>query len=114
MQGEPTAPVDERIRELKGVLQLMEKDRSDNPTLTGSHRRFGQYTWRLDQALPGKHTLALYGNISSEEASVLIQARSGHYRLNQSLHRLKIVDTTDCQYRKDKETIQHILLYYLR
>ncbi|KAI6882193.1 hypothetical protein KC363_g5597 [Hortaea werneckii] len=72
VQGKPTAPVDERIRELKGVLQLMEQDRTDNPTLTRSHRRFGNYTWQLDQALPGKHTLALYGNISSEEASVLI------------------------------------------
>jgi hypothetical protein len=41
VQGELTAPVDERIRELKGVLQLMEKDRSDNPTLTRCHRNFG-------------------------------------------------------------------------
>jgi hypothetical protein len=44
----------------------------------------------------GKHTLALYGNISSEEASVLIQARNRYGRLNKSLYRLKIVDTTDC------------------
>ena len=72
MQGKPTAPVDERIRELAGVLQLIEKDRSDNLVLTRSHRRFSQYTWQLDQALPGKHTLALYSNISSEEALVLI------------------------------------------
>ena len=111
VQGKPTAPVDERIRELAGVLQLIEKDRSDNPILTRSHRRFGQYTWQLDQALPGKHTLALYGNISSEEASVLIQARSGHCRLNQSLYRLKIVDTADCQCGEGEETIQHVLLH---
>jgi hypothetical protein len=45
MQSEPTAPVDEKIRELKGVLQLIEKDRSENPTLTRSHRNIGQYTW---------------------------------------------------------------------
>ena len=111
VQGKPTAPVDERIRELAGVLQLIEKDRSDNPILTRSYRRFGQYTWQLDQALPGKHTLALYGNISSEEASVLIQARSGHCRLNQSLYRLKIVDTADCQCGEGEETIQHVLLH---
>ena len=41
MQGKLTAPVDERIWELAGVLQLIEKDRSDNPILTRSHRRFG-------------------------------------------------------------------------
>jgi ribonuclease HI len=39
VQSEPTAPVDEKIRE------LMEKDRSANPTLTRSHRNIGQYTW---------------------------------------------------------------------
>jgi hypothetical protein len=41
VQGEPTVPVDERVRELKGVLQLMEKDRSDNPTLTRRYRNVG-------------------------------------------------------------------------
>lgn len=111
VQGKPTAPVDERTRELKGILQLIEKDRSENPTLTRCHRKFGQYTWQLDQALPGKHTLALYSNISSEEASVLIQARSGHCRLNQSLHRLKIVDTADCQCGEGEESIQHVILH---
>jgi hypothetical protein len=34
--------------------------------------------------------------------------------LNQSLYRLRIVDTADCQYGKGKESIQHVLLYYLR
>jgi hypothetical protein len=64
----------------------------------------------LDQALPGKHTLTLY-NISSEEASVLIQAHTGFSRLNKSLHRLKIVDTADCQCSEGEELIQHVLLY---
>jgi hypothetical protein len=108
--GAPTDPVDERIRELKGVLQLIEKDRSDNPTLTRRYCTVGQYTWQLDQALPSKHTLALY-NISSEEASVLIQVRTRHYRLNQSLYRLKIVDTADCQCGKGEESVQHVLLH---
>jgi hypothetical protein len=44
MQGEPSALVDERIQELKGVLQLIEKDISDNMTLTRRHRNVGQYT----------------------------------------------------------------------
>jgi ribonuclease HI len=110
VQGKLTAPVDERIRELKGVIQLIEKIRSDNPTLTRKHSTVGQYTWQLDQALPGKHTLALY-NTSSEEASVLVQMRTGHRRLNQSLYRLKIVDTADCQCGEGEESIQHVLLH---
>ena len=110
MQGKLTAPVDERIRELKGVLQLIEKDRMDTPTPSKIYSTVGQYTWQLDQALPGKHTLAL-PNISSEEASVLIQARTGFCRLNKSLYRLKIVDTDDCQCGEGEESIQHVLLY---
>jgi ribonuclease HI len=43
VKGKLTDPVHERIRELKGVLQLMEKDRSDNPTLTESDCTVGQY-----------------------------------------------------------------------
>jgi hypothetical protein len=39
--GAPTDPVDKRIRELKGVLQLIEKDRSDNPTLTRRYSTVG-------------------------------------------------------------------------
>lgn len=110
-QGHPTAPVDERIQELPGVLQLIERDRSENPTPTRSHKHVGHYTWQLDQALPGKHALALYNNVSSEEASVLIQARTGHCRLNQSLYRLKVVDTADCQCGEGEESIQHVLLH---
>jgi ribonuclease HI len=109
-EGKPTAPVEKRIRELKGVLQLIEKDRRDNQIPSKSYSTVGQYTWQLDQALPGKHTLALY-NISSEEASVLIQARTGFSRLNKSLYRLKIVDTAECQCGEGEESIQHVLLH---
>jgi hypothetical protein len=99
-----------RDQELKGALQLIEKDRSDNLTLTKRYSTVSQYTWQLDQALPGKHTLALY-SISSAEASVLIQARTGHCRLNQSLYRLKIVDTANCQCSDGEESIQYVSLY---
>jgi hypothetical protein len=34
--------------------------------------------------------------------------------LNQSLYRLRIVDTTDCQYGEGEESIQHVLFYYPR
>jgi hypothetical protein len=42
---------------------------------------------------------------------VLIQARIGRGRLNKSLHRLKIVDTADCQCGEGEESIQHVLLH---
>jgi hypothetical protein len=34
--------------------------------------------------------------------------------LNQSLHRLRIVDTTDCQYGEGEESIQYVLFHCLR
>jgi hypothetical protein len=45
---------------------------------------------------------------------MLIQIRTGYCRLNQSLHRLKIVDTADCQCGEGEESIQHVLLHCLR
>jgi hypothetical protein len=42
---------------------------------------------------------------------VLIQVRTRHCRLNQSLHRLKIVDTANCQCGEGEESVQHVLLH---
>jgi hypothetical protein len=75
----------ERVREIKGVIRLINRDKSENPTLFDITRLPGQYTWKIDQALPGKHTLHLYRSLTSDQAAILVQARTGHYRLNQYL-----------------------------
>ncbi|KAL2349857.1 hypothetical protein BJ546DRAFT_801758, partial [Cryomyces antarcticus] len=49
---------------------------------------YGKYTRRLDGALPGRHTLRLYGALSSDEASVLMQCRSNHSFLRTYLARI--------------------------
>ena len=41
----------------------------------------GRYTYNLDAALPGKHTLKLYGIPPWEEVRILTQARAGHTHL---------------------------------
>jgi hypothetical protein len=41
----------------------------------------------------GKHTLRLYRALSSDEASILVQARPEHYGLNACLFRKKLVDS---------------------
>jgi hypothetical protein len=64
----------------------------------------------MDQALPGKHTLQLYGSLKSDQASILIQARAGHCRLNQYLGRGGIVDSAKCEYGNDEQTVRHIIL----
>jgi hypothetical protein len=69
----------------------------------------GQYTWKLDQALPGRHTLRLYGAFTSEQASILIQARTGHCRLNQYLSRIGVANDAKCLCGLNDETISHII-----
>jgi hypothetical protein len=91
------------------VIRLVENDRKSDLTLFDSEGLPGQYTWKLDQALLGRHTLRLYGAFSSEQASILIQARTGHCRLNQYLSRVGIVDEAKCPYGIDDETIRYVL-----
>jgi hypothetical protein len=70
--GKPTAPALERVRGVAGVIRLINRSRSEDPNLFDTTRLLGQYTWKMDQALPGKHTLQLYGSLTSDQASILI------------------------------------------
>jgi len=65
------APV-ERVRELSGVLRLVKAER---PKVLYTNREdvcVKHYTWKMDKAWSGKHTLRLYGTLSSDKASILI------------------------------------------
>ena len=109
--GKPTAPALERVREVAGVIRLINRDRSEDPNPFDTTRLPGQYTWKMDQALPGKHTLQLYGSLTSDQASILIQARTGHCRLNQYLSRAGLRDDAKCGCGDNDETIKHVLLW---
>ena len=100
----------ERVREVAGVIRLINRDRSENPTPFDTTRLPGQYTWKMDQALPGKHTLRLYRSLTSDQAAILIQARTGHCRPNQYLSRIGAVDEATCSCGNDEETIRHLIL----
>jgi hypothetical protein len=91
------------------VIPLVENDRKGDLTLFDSEGLPSQYTWKLDQGLPGRHTLRLYGAFSSEQASILIQARTGHCRLNKYLSRIGIVEEAKCPCGTDDETVRHVL-----
>jgi hypothetical protein len=56
-----------------------------------------------------RHTLRLYGAFTSEQASILIRARTRHCRLNQYLSRIGIVEEAKCRCGIDDETVSHIL-----
>ena len=104
-----TAPAARRIRKAVCMIRLIEDDRKSESALSSSESLLGQYTWKLDQALPGRHTLRLYGAFSSEQASILIQARTGHCRLNQYLSRIGIAEEAKCRCGIDDETVRHVL-----
>ena len=68
------------------------------------------YTWKMDRAWSGKHTLRLYGALSSDEASILVQAWTEHCGLNACLFRKKLADSPACEYGRSDETVLHVLL----
>jgi hypothetical protein len=68
----------------------------------------------MDQALPGKHTLRLYGALTSDQAATLIQARTGHCRLNRYLARIGSVESALCECERGEETIRHVILSCVR
>jgi ribonuclease HI len=50
--------------------------------------RVGGYSKRVDRALPGKHTKALYDNLKRREADVFSQLRTGKARINSYLSKI--------------------------
>ena len=110
----PLAPAGRQQREIQGVLQLLQKDRRQQQRdrqLAPSERIYGQYTWKLDQALPRPHILHLYKALTSEDTSVLVQARTGHNRLHHHLHRQRVVDSPECSCGQGTETVRHMILH---
>ena len=56
--GPPTRPKASRYREVEGVVTLINKDIREKREFRPGQKAPGQHTWKIDQALPGKHTLA--------------------------------------------------------
>ena len=66
----------------------------------------------IDNSLPSDDFLHIINQLSRNQASILIQLRTGHIPLNVVLHRIKRSDTPDCPHCKSgiRETIHHLLL----
>ena len=97
-----------RVREHRAVSKLLSKAvEADRPERTSV---WGRYTYALDSALPGKHTLQLYGSLSREDAGILAQARTGHTHLNEYRARIKLVDDARCECSGGVESVKHVIL----
>lgn len=73
--SELTAAPAERVRELSGVLRLVRAERAKSLHVNEDDVCVKYYTWKMDKAWSGKHTLRLYSALSSDEASILVQTR---------------------------------------
>ena len=104
-----TAPA-ERVREPSGVLRLVKAVRAKSLHVNEDDICVKYYTWKMDKAWSGKHTLRLYGALSSDEASILVQARTEHCGLNACLFRKKLADSPACECGRGDETVLHVLL----
>jgi hypothetical protein len=81
-----------------------------NQKLQGkSIERVGEYTRKLDTALPGRHTRILYNSFNHTGASILAQLRTGMARLNGYLHRIGAAESDLCACGHAKETVEHFL-----
>ncbi|KDN61464.1 hypothetical protein CSUB01_11710 [Colletotrichum sublineola] len=69
----------------------------------------GQFSKRVDAALPGKHTRELYDSYSWKEASILAQLRTGMARLNWYLHQIGAAASDQCACGRAAETVEHFL-----
>lgn len=108
--SEPTAAPAERVRELSGVLRLVKAERAKGLHTNEDDVCVKYYTWKMDRAWSGKHTLRLYGALSSDESSILVQARTEHCGLNACLFRKKLADSPTCGCGRGDETVLHVLL----
>lgn len=69
----------------------------------------GEFTKRIDRALPGKHTRTLYDGLKRSEAAVLSQIRTGIARVNKYLAKIKAAESELCKHCQLVETIPHLL-----
>ncbi|EXK24155.1 hypothetical protein FOMG_19109 [Fusarium oxysporum f. sp. melonis 26406] len=97
----------------KGVAKaktiILSRTRADLRSERKLPEGVGRHSRKVDSALPGKHTLLLYDQLSWKEASVLVQLRTGMTRLNGYLYQIRAAPTDECPCRRAKETVEHFL-----
>ncbi|KAJ3453213.1 hypothetical protein MRS44_018868 [Fusarium solani] len=71
--------------------------------------KVGGYSKRIDRALPGEHTKALYDGLKRREADVLSQLRTGMARINSYLCKIGTAESDMCECGRAPETVEHFL-----
>jgi hypothetical protein len=102
---EPGSVVKDQTPSAKATVLCLAKRKHEGKLIEG----VGEYTRKLDTALPGKHTRLLYNGFKRAEAGILAQLRTGMSRLNGYLYRIKAAGTDLCACGQAKETVEHFL-----
>lgn len=103
---ESNSPTKRTFRAKSTTLNNARKKRQNVPKLP---EKVGAYSKKVDTALPGKHTRTLYDALSSKEAKVLVQLRTGMARLNGYLHQIGAAASAECACGQAIETVEHFL-----
>jgi hypothetical protein len=102
---EPCTEIKQQTPNAKATVLRLAKQKHEWKPIEG----VGEYTRKLDTALPGKHTRLLYNAFKRTEAGILAQLRTGMSRLNGYLYRIKAAETDLCICGQAKETVEHFL-----
>ena len=109
VQQQPSRKSEPQVRERAEALKLLRTAvEADIPKHSA---QWGKFTYAIDKALPGRHTLRLYGSLNREDAGVLAQARTGHTHLRQYLARVHRIDSAVCECGDGVESVKHVILY---
>ncbi|RZK32614.1 MAG: hypothetical protein EOO61_16750 [Hymenobacter sp.] len=98
-------PVRKPIVEKSALLKAV-----DTIAVAAAQKRYtkgnrGKFTWKLDGALPGTHTRQLYRNLNTDQARILVQARTGQNHLNSYKARIKAIESGKCDCGEGDEDI---------
>lgn len=72
------------------------------------------FTRTIDSALPKQHMAKVYDPLTTQDALILVQLRTGHFGLNSHLARIRKADSTRCQCGAEEETVRHFLFQCLQ
>jgi hypothetical protein len=72
--------------------------------------RTGRLTRAIDGELPQKHTIKIYNTLSSPEAFIMAQLRTGHNRLKSYLFCFSLAEDDQCECGAASDTVRHLLL----
>jgi len=97
---------------ISATRQLLKKKMKDRWQIEWKSSPRFPNSAEIDPSLPSDDFLHIIDQLQRNQASVLIQLRTGHIPLNVVLHRIKRSETSDCPHCKNgiRESIHHFLL----